>query len=99
MDDHTAGTATGSPTPQAMVADNDLAVGKIVDLISHSPYWKDSVIFVTEDDAQNGLDHVDGHREPAYVISPWVKKGITNSHYWTVINMMRSIEQILGLAQ
>lgn len=97
MDDHTAGTATGSPTPQAMVADNDLAVGKIVDLISHSPYWKDSVIFVTEDDAQNGLDHVDGHREPAYVISPWVKKGITNSHYWTVINMVRSIEQILGL--
>ncbi|SCB97023.1 40-residue YVTN family beta-propeller repeat-containing protein [Fictibacillus enclensis] len=95
--DHTAGTATGNPTPQAMVADNDLAVGKIVDLISHSPYWKDSVIFVTEDDAQNGLDHVDGHREPAYVISPWVKKEITNSRYWTVINMVRSIEQILGL--
>jgi hypothetical protein len=97
MDDHTAGNATGSPTPQAMVADNDLAVGKIVDLISHSPYWKDSVIFITEDDAQNGLDHVDGHREPAHVISPWVKKGITDSHYWTVINMVRSIEQILGL--
>ncbi|MCQ6279102.1 alkaline phosphatase family protein [Bacillus sp. EB600] len=95
--DHTSGSATGSPTPQAMVADNDLAVGKIVDLISHSKYWKDSVIFITEDDAQNGLDHVDGHREPAYVISPWVKKGITNSHYWTVINMVRSIEQILGL--
>ncbi|MDR6999070.1 bifunctional YncE family protein/alkaline phosphatase family protein [Neobacillus niacini] len=95
--DHTAGNATGSPTPQAMVADNDLAVGKIVDLISHSKYWKDSVIFVTEDDAQNGLDHVDGHREPAYVISPWVKKGITDSHYWTVINMVRGIEQILGL--
>ncbi|WP_144562236.1 bifunctional YncE family protein/alkaline phosphatase family protein [Neobacillus bataviensis] len=96
-DDHTAGTATGSPTPQAMVADNDLAVGKIVDLISHSKYWKDSVIIITEDDAQNGLDHVDGHREPAFVISPWVKKGITSSHYWTVINMVRSIEQILGL--
>ncbi|OIK10470.1 phosphoesterase [Bacillus sp. MUM 116] len=95
--DHTAGNATGSPTPQAMVADNDLAVGKIVDLISHSKYWKDSVIFITEDDAQNGLDHVDGHREPAYVISPWVKRGITDSHYWTVINMVRSIEQILGL--
>jgi YVTN family beta-propeller protein len=95
--DHTSGSATGSPTPQAMVADNDLAVGKIVDLISHSPYWKDSVIFVTEDDSQNGLDHVDGHRQPAYVISPWVKRGITNSHYWTVINMVRSIEQILGL--
>jgi YVTN family beta-propeller protein len=97
MTDHTAGNSTDNPTPQAMVADNDLAVGKIVDLISHSPYWKDSVIFVTEDDAQNGLDHVDGHREPAYVISPWVKKGITDSHYWTVINMVRSIEQILGL--
>lgn len=96
-DDHTAGNATGSPTPQAMVADNDLAVGKIVDAISHSPYWKDSVIFITEDDAQNGLDHVDGHREPAYVISPWVKRDSTNSHYWTVINMVRSIEQILGL--
>lgn len=97
MDDHTAGNASGEPTPQAMVADNDLAVGKIVDLISHSPYWKDSAIFITEDDAQNGLDHVDGHREPAFVISPWVKKGITDSHYWTVINMVRSIEQILGL--
>jgi YVTN family beta-propeller protein len=97
MDDHTAGNASNNPTPQAMVADNDLAVGKIVDLISHSPYWKDSVIFVTEDDSQNGLDHVDGHRQPAYVISPWVKRGITNSHYWTIINMVRSIEQILGL--
>jgi YVTN family beta-propeller protein len=95
--DHTSGSATGSPTPQAMVADNDLAIGKIVDLISHSPYWKDSVIVITQDDSQNGLDHVDGHREPAHVISPWVKKGITNSHYWTVINMVRSIEQILGL--
>jgi YVTN family beta-propeller protein len=95
--DHTAGNATGAPTPQAMVADNDLAVGKIIDLISHSPYWKDSAIFITEDDAQNGLDHVDGHREPAFVISPWVKRGITDSHYWTVINMVRSIEQILGL--
>ncbi|CAM3942414.1 alkaline phosphatase family protein [Alicyclobacillus pomorum] len=97
MDDHTSGNSTGLPTPQAAVADNDLAVGKIVDLISHSPYWKDSVIFITEDDAQNGLDHVDGHREPAYVISPWVKRGVIDSHYWTVINMVRSIEQILGL--
>jgi YVTN family beta-propeller protein len=97
MNDHTAGTSTGFPTPQSQVADNDLALGKIVDLISHSPYWKDSLIVVTEDDAQNGLDHVDGHRAPAYVISPWVKRGITDSHYWTVINMVRSIEQVLGL--
>ncbi|UUZ84155.1 hypothetical protein LJK88_10690 [Paenibacillus sp. P26] len=97
MNDHTAGTSKNFPTPQAQVADNDLAVGKIVDLISHSPYWKDSLIVVTEDDAQNGLDHVDGHRAPAYLISPWVKRGITDSHYWTVINMVRTIEQILGL--
>ncbi|MDB5056067.1 MAG: beta-propeller repeat-containing protein [Bacilli bacterium] len=98
MNDHTAGTAKNFPTPQAQVADNDLAVGKIVDLISHSPYWKDSLIVVTEDDAQNGLDHVDGHRAPAYLISPWIKRGITDSHYWTVLNMIRSIEQILGLS-
>ncbi|WP_274648660.1 bifunctional YncE family protein/alkaline phosphatase family protein [Paenibacillus humicola] len=97
MDDHTSGTDTGSPTPQAQVADNDLAVGKIVDLISHSPYWKDSLILITEDDAQNGLDHVDGHREPAFVVSPWVKRGVVDSHYWTVINMVRTIEQVLGL--
>jgi YVTN family beta-propeller protein len=97
MNDHTNGTAKNFPTPQAQVADNDLAVGKIVDLISHSPYWKDSLIVITEDDAQNGLDHVDGHRAPALLISPWIKKGIVDSHYWTVINMVRSIEQILGL--
>jgi YVTN family beta-propeller protein len=97
MNDHTAGTSTNFPTPQAQVADNDLAVGKIVDLISHSPYWKDSLIVITEDDAQNGLDHVDGHRAPANLISPWIKKGVTDSHYWTIINMVRTIEQILGL--
>jgi len=95
--DHTAGSAGGLPTPQAMVADNDLAVGKIVDAISHSPYWKDSAIFVTEDDSQDGVDHVDGHREPAFVISPWVKRNTVDSHYWTVVNMMRTMEQILGL--
>lgn len=97
MADHTSGTATGAPTPQAAVADNDLAVGKIVDLISHSPYWKDSLILITEDDSQNGLDHVDGHREPALIISPWSKRDVVDSHYWTVINMVRTIEQILGL--
>jgi YVTN family beta-propeller protein len=74
-DDHTAGTAPGFPTPQAMVADNDLALGKIVDAISHSPDWKDSAIFVTEDDAQNGVDHVDGHRTTGYVISPYTRTG------------------------
>ncbi|MBP0727091.1 hypothetical protein J5Y03_18180 [Bacillus sp. RG28] len=96
-DDHTSGITKGYPTPQAMVADNDQAVGKIVDTISHSPYWKDSAIFITEDDTQNGTDHVDGHREPAFVISPWAKRGVIDSHYWTTNNMIRSMEQILGL--
>lgn len=97
MNDHTSGTAKNAPTPQAQVADNDLAVGKIVDLISHSLYWKDSLIVITEDDAQNGLDHVDGHRAPANLISPWIKRGITDSHYWNIVNMVRTIEQVLGL--
>jgi hypothetical protein len=80
-----------------MVADNDLAVGKIVDTISHSKYWKDSAIFVTEDDSQAGVDHVDGHRRTGYVISPWTKTGGVDSTYYTQVNMVRTIEQILGL--
>ncbi|MDQ1582241.1 MAG: hypothetical protein QOF36_295 [Microbacteriaceae bacterium] len=90
--DHTGGTAD----PEAQVADNDLAVGKIVDEISHSPYWKDSAIFVTEDDTQNGADHVDGHRAPVQVISPYAVHGKTVSTYYSQINMVRTIEQILG---
>jgi YVTN family beta-propeller protein len=94
--DHTAGTAPGFPTPQAMIADNDLALGKIVDAISHSPDWKDSAIFVTEDDAQNGVDHVDGHRTTGYVISPYTRTGVDHTYY-SQIDMVRTIEQILGL--
>jgi YVTN family beta-propeller protein len=90
--DHTGGTAD----PQAQVADNDLAVGKIVDEISHSPYWKDSAIFVTEDDTQDGADHVDGHRAPVQVISPYAVHGKTISTYYSQISMVRTIEQILG---
>ncbi|RKS72442.1 YVTN family beta-propeller protein [Motilibacter peucedani] len=90
--DHTGGPAT----PRAMVADNDLAVGKIVDEISHSPYWKDSAIFVVEDDSQAGVDHVDGHRAPIQVISPWAKRGVVDSTYYTQITLVRTIEQILG---
>ncbi|AMM31454.1 phosphoesterase [Sinomonas atrocyanea] len=90
--DHTGGTAD----PEAQVADNDLAVGKIVDEISHSQYWKDSAIFIAEDDSQNGADHIDGHRAPVQVISPYAVHGRTVSTYYSQINMVRTIEQILG---
>jgi YVTN family beta-propeller protein len=90
--DHTGGTAD----PEAQVADNDLAVGKIVDEISHSPYWKDSAIFVAEDDTQDGADHVDGHRAPVQVISPYAVHGKTVSTFYSQISMVRTIEQILG---
>ncbi|HEY7049899.1 MAG TPA: alkaline phosphatase family protein [Jatrophihabitantaceae bacterium] len=90
--DHTGGTAD----PEAQVADGDLAVGQIVDTISHSKYWKDSAIFVVEDDSQDGADHVDGHRAPVQVISPWAAHGVVNSTYYSQITMVRTIEQILG---
>lgn len=96
--DHTNGTRPGTPTPRATVADNDLALGRLVDAVSHSPYWKNSAIFVEEDDSQAGLDHVDGHRMPGFVISPWVKQGgVVDSTYYTQINMNSTIEAILGL--
>ena len=91
--DHTGGPPNGA----AQVADNDLAVGRIVDEISHSEYWKDSAIFVVEDDSQAGTDHVDGHRAPIQIISPWAKHGTVDSHYYTQITMIRTIEQILGI--
>ena len=91
--DHTG----GPPNPAAQVADNDLAVGQIVDTISHSAYWKDSAIFVVEDDSQAGLDHVDGHRAPIQIISPWAQHGAVDSHYYSQITMIRTIEQILGI--
>jgi YVTN family beta-propeller protein len=94
MDDHT----TGPPTSQAEQADNDLAVGRMIDYISHSPIWSSSAIFIEEDDAQNGVDHVDGHRSPGYIISPYVvQNGPTDHTYYTQVNMTRTIEQILGL--
>ncbi|MER5183324.1 bifunctional YncE family protein/alkaline phosphatase family protein [Streptomyces sp. NPDC002896] len=91
--DHTGGPANAA----AQVADNDLATGKIVDEISHSKYWKDSAIFVVEDDSQAGLDHVDGHRAPIQIISPWAQHGVVDSHYYSQITMIRTIEQILGI--
>jgi YVTN family beta-propeller protein len=95
MDDHTG----GPPTPDAEQADNDLAIGRMIDYISHSNVWSTSAIFIEEDDAQNGVDHVDGHRSPGYIVSPYtVQNGTTDHTYYTQVNMTRTIEQILGLA-
>ena len=91
-DDHTG----GAPQPVAEEADNDLAMGKIVETISHSKVWKESAIFGVEDDTQNGVDHVDGHRGPAFVISPYSAGGVQNQ-YASQPNMVRTIEQILGI--
>jgi YVTN family beta-propeller protein len=99
--DHTG----GPPIAQAMQADNDLALGRYVDAISHSSIWSSSAIFIEEDDAQNGVDHVDGHRSPGYVVSPYVLQVnsdegsgiIEDSTFYTQVNMTRTIEQILGL--
>ncbi|NYG08212.1 YVTN family beta-propeller protein [Phycicoccus badiiscoriae] len=90
--DHTG----GAPDARAQVADGDLAVGRVVDQISHSKYWKDSAIFVVEDDSQDGADHVDGHRAPVQVISPWAQHGKVVNRYYSQINMVRTIQQILG---
>jgi hypothetical protein len=97
MSDHTNGTSAGGISPEAHVADNDLAVGRIVDTITHSKDWKDSAIFVVEDDSQNGVDHVDGHRSPTLVISPYAKRGTVDHTYYSQLNVDRTIEQILGL--
>ena len=78
------------------MADNDLATGDIVDTISHSKYWKNSAIFVVEDDSQDGADHVDGHRAPVQVISPWAQHGKVINTYYSQISAVRTIEQILG---
>ena len=95
--DHTSGTKPGVPTPRAAVADNDLALGQIVEAISKSKFWKETCIFVTEDDPQAGLDHVDGHRTVGMVISPYTKRGKVVSDFYSQINMVRTIENILGL--
>lgn len=97
-DDHTAGVGTGDPDPITEVADNDLAVGRMIDTISHSKFWKDSAVFVLEDDAQNGVDHVDGHRAPLLIASPFAQRGIVDDGYYSQINVVRTIEQILGVA-
>ena len=95
--DHTNGTRAGSHTPRTMMADNDLALGRIVEAISHSKFWKESAIFVVEDDAQNGPDHVDAHRSVLLAISPFVRKGVVDSTLYTTSGVLRTMELILGL--
>jgi YVTN family beta-propeller protein len=95
--DHTSGTAPGMPTTRASVADNDLALGRIVEAVSHSKFWKETCIFVTEDDSQDGLDHVDGHRTVGFVVSPYTKRNTVVSTYYSQVSMVRTIENILGL--
>jgi YVTN family beta-propeller protein len=95
--DHTAGTRAGSPTPRAYVADNDLALGRLVDAVTHSRYGKDTAILVTEDDAQDGPDHVDGHRTLAQVISPYTRTGVVDSGLYTTASMLRTLEGFVGI--
>ncbi|WP_347156514.1 beta-propeller fold lactonase family protein [Pontibacter chitinilyticus] len=95
--DHTSGQRRGKPTPIAAVADNDLALGQLVDYLSHSPIWAETAIFVLEDDAQNGPDHVDAHRSPVFVISPYTKRHAVNHTMYSTSGVLRTMELLLGL--
>jgi hypothetical protein len=95
--DHTSGVSAGRLSPLAQAADNDLAVGRIVEGISKSKFWSSTLICILEDDAQNGPDHVDSHRSPAYLISPYIKRHQVDSHMYNTTSMLRTIELILGL--
>jgi DNA-binding beta-propeller fold protein YncE len=100
-DDHTNGTAPGKPTPRASVSDNDLAVGRAVDAISHSPFWNDTAFFILEDDAQAGADHVDAHRSVALVVSKYAPHGkdgaVVDSRFYSTVSVIRTMETLLGL--
>jgi DNA-binding beta-propeller fold protein YncE len=95
--DHTQGTSAGWCTPSACVADNDLGLGKIVEGLSHSAFWNDMAILVVEDDAQNGVDHIDGHRTVALAISPYTRRGTVDSTFYSQPSMVKTVELMLGL--
>lgn len=95
--DHTAGLRPGTPTPQFYVAENDYAIGKVVEEVSNSPYWKDTAIFIVEDDAQAGPDHVDAHRSPAFVISAYNRKGALIHDFHNTVSLIRTMELLLGI--
>jgi YVTN family beta-propeller protein len=94
--DHTSGARTGAPTPRAYVADNDLALGRVIEAITHSPYWKSTVVFVLEDDAQDGPDHVDSHRSPLLVVSPYNRPGVVH-RFANTTDVVMTIDRILHL--
>jgi YVTN family beta-propeller protein len=95
--DHTSGTRPGMPRPESAVADNDLALGRIVEAVSHSKFWKDTCIFIVEDDPQMGYDHIDGHRTVALVVSPYTRRKVVDSTNYNQTSLVRTIELILGL--
>jgi hypothetical protein len=95
--DHTYGTSAGRSTPKAMLADNDLALGRIVEGLTRSRFWPRMAIFVVEDDAQDGIDHVDGHRTVALAISPYIRRGTVDSTFYSQVSMVKTIERMLGL--
>ena len=95
--DHTAGSTPGMPTPRAMIGENDYALGRLVDIVSNSIYWKDSAIFVLEDDSQNGPDHVDSHRSVLLMASPYAKRTTVDHTFYTTSGVLRTIELVLGL--
>jgi len=95
--DHTFATRPGTPTPRSMVAENDLALGRLIEAISHSRFWPESAVFVLEDDAQNGPDHVDAHRSVLLVASPWARRGTVDSTLYTTSGVLRTMELVLGL--
>ncbi len=95
--DHTSGTRAGNSSPRAMIADNDYAVGQLVEAVSKSKYWKETAIFILEDDAQDGIDHVDAHRSPAYVISPCIRPGTIDSHFYNTDSVLHTMEALLGI--
>ncbi|MBK8809723.1 MAG: bifunctional YncE family protein/alkaline phosphatase family protein [Acidobacteria bacterium] len=95
--DHTAGMSRWAPTPQFFVAENDYALGRLVEEVSNSPYWKDTAIFVVEDDAQDGPDHVDAHRSPAFVISAWNREGALVHEFHSTVSLIRTLELCIGI--
>lgn len=95
--DHTAGTRPGYPTPQAMMADNDLALGRLVEAVSRSPFWKDTLVVAVEDDAQNGPDHVDAHRTVALLAGAYVRRRVVDHTFSSTVSLLRTIELILGI--
>jgi hypothetical protein len=95
--DHTAGRAPGKATARAMMAEHDYALGRLVEGVSKSKFWPQTAIFIVEDDAQDGADHVDSHRAPAFVISPYARRGFVDRSFYSTLSVLRTIELILGL--